>query len=130
MLLLSVYRRGFRYRPGVIKPVRSVWFGAIPSFVPDLVHAHDWQAGLTHAYLHHGGGRRPGRVMTVHNLAYQGRFSRELLEPIGLPAEAVGLHGVEYYGAIGFLKAGLQFPASVALVLMQLEICLSPIGPP
>jgi starch synthase len=94
----------------------NVGFGAIPSFVPDVVHAHDWQAGLTHAYLHYGEGRRPGRVMTVHNLAYQGRFPRELLEPIGLPAEAFGLHGVEFYGAIGFLKAGLQFADRITTV--------------
>lgn len=94
----------------------NVGFGAIPSFVPDVVHAHDWQAGLTHAYLHYGAGRRPGRVMTVHNLAYQGRFLRELLEPIGLPAEAFGVHGVEYYGAIGFLKAGLQFADRITTV--------------
>ena len=40
----------------------------------DIVHAHDWQAGLAPAYLHYGGGPRPGTVMTVHNLAFQGRF--------------------------------------------------------
>ncbi len=41
---------------------------------PDIVHAHDWQAGLALAYLHYRGGRRPGTVMTVHNLAFQGRL--------------------------------------------------------
>uniref|UniRef100_UPI002231C49A glycogen/starch synthase n=3 Tax=Pseudomonadota TaxID=1224 RepID=UPI002231C49A len=48
--------------------------GAIAAFVPDIVHAHDWQAGLAPAYLHYGGQPRPGTVMTVHNLAYQGQF--------------------------------------------------------
>ena len=43
-------------------------------FVPDVVHAHDWQAGLAPAYLHYAGGPRPRTVMTVHNLAFQGQF--------------------------------------------------------
>ena len=46
----------------------------VPAFVPDVVHAHDWQAGLAPAYLHYDGRPRPGTVMTVHNLAYQGKF--------------------------------------------------------
>ena len=46
-------------------------------FVPDVVHAHDWQAGLAPAYLHYGGGPRPRTVMTVHNLAFQGQFPRD-----------------------------------------------------
>ena len=71
------------------------------------VHAHDWQAGLAAAYLHFGGGTRPATVMTVHNLAFQGRFPAGLLGTLGLPAQAWGIDGVEYYGGIGTLKAGL-----------------------
>jgi starch synthase len=90
--------------------------GLIPSLVPDVVHAHDWQAGLTHAYLQYGDRPRPGTVMTVHNLAYQGQFPRELLGAIGLPAESFAIDGVEYYGAIGFLKAGLLFADRITTV--------------
>jgi starch synthase len=90
--------------------------GAISSFVPDIVHAHDWQAGLAAAYLHHAGGPRPGTVMTVHNLAYQGQFPHEMLDTFGLPPQSFGIHGVEYYGAIGFLKAGLQFADRITTV--------------
>ena len=82
--------------------------GAIPEFVPHVVHAHDWQAGLTHAFLHYSERPRPGTIMTVHNLAYQGQFPREILSDIGLPPESFAIDGVEYYGGIGFLKAGLQ----------------------
>src|SRR5215475_14980496 len=57
----------------------DIGLGAVPCFVPDIVHAHDWQAGLALAYLHYSGRSRPGTVMTVHNLAYQGRFPRDLL---------------------------------------------------
>jgi starch synthase len=90
--------------------------GAIEGFVPDIVHAHDWQAGLAPAYLHYGGQPRPGTVMTVHNLAYQGQFSPDMLAAFGLPSEAYSLHGVEYYGTISLLKAGLQFADRITTV--------------
>jgi starch synthase len=90
--------------------------GAVPSFVPDVVHAHDWQAGLTHAYLYYGDRLPPATIMTVHNLAYQGQFSPRLLSTIGLPPEAFSIEGVEYYGAIGFLKAGLLFADRITTV--------------
>jgi len=90
--------------------------GAIPTFVPKVVHAHDWQAGLTHALLHYSARPRPGSVMTVHNLAYQGQFPSEMLGDIGLPAESFTIDGVEYYGGISFLKAGLQFADRITTV--------------
>jgi starch synthase len=90
--------------------------GAIPSFVPDIVHAHDWQAGLAPAYLHYTDGPRPGTVMTVHNLAYQGKFPHEMLGTFGLPPQSFTIHGVEYYGTISFLKAGLQFADRITTV--------------
>lgn len=81
--------------------------GLLPGFAPDIVHAHDWQAGLVPAYLHYAGGPRPRTVMTVHNLAFQGQFPAGLLAPLGLPPHAFAMDGVEYFGTIGFLKAGL-----------------------
>lgn len=94
----------------------DIGLGAIPEFIPDIVHAHDWQAGLTHAYLHYSGRQRPGTVMTAHNLAYQGQFPREMLGAIGLPPASFAIDGVEYYGAIGYLKAGLQFADRITTV--------------
>src|SRR5260370_11213572 len=44
--------------------------GAIPAFVPDVVHAHDWQAGLTPSFLHYSERPRPGTIIAVHQLAY------------------------------------------------------------
>jgi starch synthase len=81
--------------------------GLVPAFTPDIVHAHDWQAGLAPAYLHYGPRPRPRTVMTVHNLAFQGQFPPELLAGLGLPPHAFSMEGVEYYGTIGYLKAGL-----------------------
>lgn len=90
--------------------------GLVAGFVPDVVHAHDWQAGLTAAYLHYDGGARPGTVATVHNLAFQGQFDRALLAALRLPAAAFAIHGVEYFGGIGYLKAALQWSDRITTV--------------
>src|SRR5947207_11794840 len=50
----------------------AVGRGLVAGYAPDVVHAHDWQAGLALALLHYGGKPRPHTVMTVHNLAFQG----------------------------------------------------------
>jgi starch synthase len=94
----------------------DIGLGDVPAFVPDIVHAHDWQAGLAPAYMHYSNRRRAGTVITVHNLAYQGQFPGEMLALLGLPPESFALHGVEYYGTIGFLKAGLQFADRITTV--------------
>ena len=90
--------------------------GRTGGFVPDVVHAHDWQAGLVPAYLHYVFPDRPATVFTVHNLAYQGQFPAHLLGALRLPPHAYSMDGVEYYGAIGFLKAGIRLADRVTTV--------------
>jgi starch synthase len=90
--------------------------GDVPSFTPDIVHCHDWQAGLVPAYLAFAGLKRARTVITIHNLAYQGKFPAELLNVLRLPEESFRIDGVEYYGGIGFLKAGLQFADRITTV--------------
>jgi starch synthase len=90
--------------------------GGVAGFVPDILHCHDWQAGLAMAYLRFSPGRRPGTVMTVHNLAFQGLFPAGLLGVLGLPGEAFSVDGVEFYGMIGFLKAGLALADRITTV--------------
>ena len=99
--------------------------GLLPAYAPDIVHCHDWQAGLTAAYLTYDGGPRPGVVMTVHNLAFQGQFDRRLLASLGLPPRSFTADGVEYYGDIGFLKAGLRLADRITTVspTYAAEIC-------
>jgi starch synthase len=81
--------------------------GMLRGYAPDVVHAHDWQAGLTPAYLHYRGGARPGTVMTVHNLAFPGKAPLDLLSRLGLPPQSYAVEGVEFHGTISMLKAGL-----------------------
>lgn len=90
--------------------------GALDDFTPDALHAHDWQAALAPAYLHYSGVARPATIVTVHNIAFQGQFARDLLASLRLPPESFHMDGVEYYGAIGFLKAGLQLSDRITTV--------------
>jgi len=90
--------------------------GAIAGFVPKVVHAHDWQGALAPAYLHYDGGARPGTILTIHNLAFQGHYPATLLGALGLPAHALSIEGVEYFAGVGYLKAGLQFADRITTV--------------
>lgn len=90
--------------------------GAIAGYVPDVVHGHDWQAGLAPAYLALGDGKRPASVLTIHNLAFQGQVPATLLGALRLPASAYTQDGVEYYGSIGMLKAGLTYADKITTV--------------
>jgi starch synthase len=83
-------------------------------FKPDIVHAHDWQAGPVCAHLKRRYARDPffagtRSVFTVHNMAYQGNFPRAVLEASGFSAEDWNSEGLEYYGQISYLKAGLAY---------------------
>jgi starch synthase len=75
----------------------------------DVLHAHDWQAAMAPAYLRYASGPSPraASVITIHNIAFQGRFDRAIFDFLGLPPHAYAIDGVEYYGGVGFLKAGL-----------------------
>ncbi len=93
-----------------------IGLGTVAGFTPDIVHAHDWQAGLAPAYLHYAGGPRPGTVMTIHNLAFPGLFPPDLLATLGLPPRAWAIEGVEFHGAISTLKAGLALADRITTV--------------
>ena len=88
--------------------------GSVADFVPEIIHCHDWQAGLVPAYVRYGGG--PKTVMTVHNLAFQGHFPASIFGTLGLPPKAFGIEGVEYFGGVGYLKAGLQCADAITTV--------------
>ena len=94
----------------------DIGLGAIGAFRPDVVHAHDWQAGLVPAYLRYSGRDGPGSMITIHNLAFQGHFPVSLFWELGLPDEALSVDGVEYYGGVGYLKAGLRLADTITTV--------------
>ncbi len=93
--------------------------GLDPDWVPDVLHCHDWHAGLTAAYVQafrDAGRKTPATVFTIHNLAYQGLFPYRDFADVGLPAPYFGIHGVEFYGQMSFMKAGIQYSDYVTTV--------------
>jgi starch synthase len=82
--------------------------GADPEWRPDILHAHDWHAGLAPAYLRAAAAPAPS-VFTVHNLAYQGFFPAAAFGDLALPPGFFLIDGVEFYGGLSFLKAGLFY---------------------
>ncbi len=103
----------FRYA-ALCGAAAAVGRGAVADFEPDIIHCHDWQAGLVPAYVRYGGG--PKTILTVHNLAFQGHFPFSVFASLGLPDNAFSISGVEYFGGVGYLKAGLQLADAVTTV--------------
>ena len=93
--------------------------GRDADWAPLLVHGHDWHAGLVPACLRLAPAtahRHVPCVFTVHNLAYQGLFDAALFPELGLPAEAMQVDGLEFYGRISFMKSGLFYADRITTV--------------
>ena len=99
--------------------------GVTPDFLPDILHVHDWQAALAPAYLKYGKPGTTKSVITIHNLAFQGRFPAAVFDELKLPPMAYAIDGVEYYGGVGYLKGGLQCADAITTVspTYAREIC-------
>ncbi len=90
--------------------------GAALGHPVDVVHTHDWQAALAAGYLAWWGRGRPASVLTVHNLQFAGRFALQLAGALALPPAAVTPAGLEFYGELSLLKAGLVWADRVTTV--------------
>src|SRR5690606_23915763 len=69
--------------------------GLVDGYGPQVIHAHDWQAGLVPAYVKYGPSSTLKTVMTVHNMAFQGTFGAEIFPQLRLPGHAFSVPGVE-----------------------------------
>jgi starch synthase len=87
-----------------------------PQWTPDIVHAHDWHAGLACAYIRAHPGGQASTVFTIHNLAFQGLFPEADFATLGLPREALQPDGLEFHDQISFLKAGLVYADRITTV--------------
>jgi starch synthase len=88
---------------------------------PELVHLHDWQAALVpililHQKLTEGWGKVPRTCLSIHNLAYQGNFPRADYELTNLPTDYFNPNGVEFYGHLSCLKAGISYADLITTV--------------
>ncbi len=103
----------------------DIGIGKLAAFRPDVVHCHDWHAGLAPALLHYAEGPAAKSVMTIHNLAFQGNFPPAVFPFLGLPDAAFSVAGLEYYGNVSFMKGGLQLADAITTVSPSYaaEIC-------
>lgn len=107
---------GWRRFAALAQAGAAIAGGAFPGWIPDLVHAHDWQAGLSAAYLQAAGRAAVPVVQTIHNIAFSGRFPAAILPELGLPETFFTIDGLEFYGDVSFLKAGLAFADLITTV--------------
>jgi starch synthase len=91
------------------------------NFLPDAVHAHDWQGALVPLILKRGWAGRPApfkarSIFTIHNMAYQGVFPREAMSELDLPGDLFHSDALEFYGNLNLMKAGLVFADKLTTV--------------
>ncbi len=82
---------------------------------PGSLHLNDWQTALAAGYLAWNGVDVPA-LLTIHNLAHQGVFDASRMGALDIPAQAFTMKGVEFYGRVSFLKAGLNYAAHITTV--------------
>ena len=116
-------RKGIYGEAGIDYPDNHIRFAALGRaaigiarflFRTDIFHCHDWQAGLVPAYLRSTFTADPTffgsrTLFTIHNLGYQGLFPRTALAEAGLDESVAGPDGMEFFGQISYLKAGIAF---------------------
>lgn len=85
---------------------------------PAIIHAHDWQAALVPVYwkLDPDRASRAATVLTIHDLAFQGRFPAHTFADTGLPPELFDWEALEFWGDVSFLKGGLVFADALTTV--------------
>lgn len=93
-----------------------VAMGAIEGYTPDILHAHDWQAALAPVYLRMAGHTKPRTIITIHNIAFQGRYGPHVLGALGLKDDWFHPEGLEFHGDLSFLKGGLMFSDRITTV--------------
>ena len=87
----------------------------------DVIHCHDWQTALVPVLLRTSYSDDPVMkdmpvVFTIHNMGYQGQFSRDVMDRAGIPAVAYNPAGIEFYGDVNFLKAGIVYSDYITTV--------------
>jgi starch synthase len=102
---------------------------------PEIVHLHDWQTALVPALVQHqrlaeGWWSAPRTVLTIHNLAYQGRYRGATYDLANLPRDYFNPNGAEFYTGFNFLKGGISYADFITTVSPRYarEITTLPMG--
>jgi len=111
---------GDNHRRFAFLSVGALSAAQVMGFAPDLVHLNDWQTGLAALALTRGfRGSSVGEarcLFTIHNLAYQGLFPKDVMGDLGLPWDVFTAGGLEFYDRVNFMKAGLAFADALSTV--------------
>lgn len=88
-------------------------------FFPDIIHLNDWQTGpvcllLKEYFNKFTDYKNIKTLFTIHNMQYQGTFSRDTLEMFDVSDEC--FKNVEFYGSMSFMKAGLVYSDMISTV--------------
>ncbi|MBE9561902.1 MAG: glycogen synthase GlgA [Proteobacteria bacterium] len=103
-------------RFGVLSKVAALFGEHHFLFKPQIIHSNDWQTAMVPMWLAFSNRPYAKTIMSVHNMAYQGLFGPETVERIGLPPESFSMFGLEFYGKVSFLKAGIYYANQVTTV--------------
>jgi starch synthase len=90
-------------------------------WIPDIIHCNDWQCGLIPTYLKtvYSGEENFDKfktLFTIHNLAYQGEFSKSSFKKTGLPDKLNSPKGILHKGKLNFMKSGLVYADAINTV--------------
>ena len=112
------HHRFIFFGKAVVEVMRSLDLDA------DILHGHDWQAGLVPLFLREAEDRYGctlaiRTVHTIHNIAFQGLFPMKSFYRTNLPEELMGVDGVEFFGQVSAMKAGIVFADRVTTVSPQ-----------
>jgi len=107
-------RFGF-FSKAVLSAIKAI------DFKPDIIHCNDWQSALVPFYLRFKLAddefyRGIKTLFTIHNLAYQGVFSKRIMRGIGIPGSFFDIDGLEFYGKLNFMKSGILYSDAVSTV--------------
>jgi len=88
---------------------------------PDILHCNDWQTGLIPLYLKRifkekGYSKEIKVLSSIHNMAYQGLFNKDVMELLDLPADLFTMDGLEFYGKVSFIKSGIIYSDAINTV--------------
>lgn len=121
--LFALARQGFYGEDGVDYPDNHIRFAVFARaalgvarhlFRPDILHCHDWQAGLVPAYLNTTFATDPTflgvkTLFTIHNLGYHGLFPKSAMAEVALDPALYRPDGMEFFGRIAYIKGGIAY---------------------
>lgn len=91
--------------------------GHLHGWQPDVLQAHDWQAGFAPVYMQRiGAAHKVGTVTTIHNIAFTGSVGPDMIGRLRLPMEGYNAGGFEFFGRVSALKAGIAYSDKVNTV--------------